>query len=219
MVAAVAQEEGVADAFTATLEMGIWGGNPTGGLDFGGSRNAQATIPMANQFDFYDGGGLDLSVLGIGEIDQYGNNNVTKFGPKVPGPGGFINISQNTKNIIFVGTLTIGGKADIVDGNLVITDQGKGPKFLENVQQVSFSGEYATENGQRVLYITERAVFDLHEGRVRLIEIAPGIDLQADVLDQMAFKPLISDDLKVMDAAIFSEVWGGLGECIERNGK
>lgn len=219
MVAAVAQEEGVADAFTATLEMGIWGGNPTGGLDFGGSRNAQATIPMANQFDFYDGGGLNLSVLGIGEIDQYGNNNVTKFGPKVPGPGGFINISQNTKNIIFVGTLTIGGKADIVDGKLVITDQGKGPKFLEQVQQVSFSGEYATENGQRVLYITERAVFDLHEGKVRLIEIAPGIDLQTDVLDQMAFKPLISDDLKVMDPAIFNEVWGGLGEYIQRNGE
>lgn len=219
MVASVAAEEGVADEFTATLEMGIWGGSPTGGLDFGGSRNAQATIPMANQFDFYDGGGLDLTVLGIGEIDQYGNNNVTKFGPKVPGPGGFINISQNTKSIVFVGTLTIGGKAEIEDGKLVITNQGKGPKFLKQVQQVSFSGEFATENGQKVLYVTERAVFDLHEGQVRLIEIAPGIDLQKDVLDQMEFEPLISEDLKEMDPAIFQENWGGLGEYIKRNGE
>ncbi|MDK6422024.1 acyl CoA:acetate/3-ketoacid CoA transferase, partial [Aerococcus urinae] len=202
-----------------TLEMGIWGGSAAGGLDFGASRNADASIAMANQFDFYDGNGLDLSVLGIGQIDQYGNNNVTKFGPKVPGPGGFINISQNTKNLVFVGTLTVGGKSHIEDGKLVIDEQGRGPKFLKEVEQVSFSGKYAQENDQNILYVTERAVFDLHEGKVRLIEIAPGIDLQKDVLDQMEFEPEIAEDLKEMNPDIFKEEWGGLKEIIDTKSK
>ncbi|MCY3025603.1 acyl CoA:acetate/3-ketoacid CoA transferase [Aerococcus sp. JJEM-2022a] len=219
MVASVAQEEGVADEYVTTLEMGIWGGSAAGGLDFGASRNADASIAMANQFDFYDGNGLDLSVLGIGQIDQYGNNNVTKFGPKVPGPGGFINISQNTKNLVFVGTLTVGGKSHIEDGKLVIDEQGRGPKFLKEVEQVSFSGKYAQENDQNILYVTERAVFDLHEGIVRLIEIAPGIDLQKDVLDQMEFEPEIVEDLKEMNPDIFKEEWGGLKEIIDAKSK
>ncbi|WP_195853058.1 acyl CoA:acetate/3-ketoacid CoA transferase [Aerococcus mictus] len=219
MVASVAQKEGVADEYVTTLEMGIWGGSAAGGLDFGASRNADASIAMANQFDFYDGNGLDLSVLGIGQIDQYGNNNVTKFGPKVPGPGGFINISQNTKNLVFVGTLTVGGKSHIEDGKLVIDEQGRGPKFLKEVEQVSFSGKYAQENDQNILYVTERAVFDLHEGKVRLIEIAPGIDLQKDVLDQMEFEPEIAEDLKEMNPDIFKEEWGGLKEIIDAKSK
>ncbi|WP_195851400.1 acyl CoA:acetate/3-ketoacid CoA transferase [Aerococcus tenax] len=219
MVASVAQEEGVADEYVTTLEMGIWGGSAAGGLDFGASRNADASIAMANQFDFYDGNGLDLSVLGIGQIDQYGNNNVTKFGPKVPGPGGFINISQNTKNLVFVGTLTVGGKSHIEDGKLVIDEQGRGPKFLKEVEQVSFSGKYAQENDQNILYVTERAVFDLHEGKVRLIEIAPGIDLQKDVLEQMEFEPEIAEDLKEMNPDIFKEEWGGLKEIIDAKSK
>ena len=219
MVAQVASEEGVADRYHATLEMGLWGGIPAVGLDFGSALNHEASIPMANQFDFYDGNGLDLTVLGIGEIDQYGNNNVTKFGPKVPGPGGFINISQNTKRIVFIGSFTVGGKSHCEDGKLVIDDQGKGPKFIKNVEQVSFSGEYAMESGQEVLYITERGVFDLFEGQVRLIEIAPGVDLQNDILDQMEFTPLISEDLKEMDPGIFSEKWGGLAAIIDANAK
>ncbi|MGX7107446.1 acyl CoA:acetate/3-ketoacid CoA transferase [Hutsoniella sourekii] len=220
-VAVVAQEEGVDDQYVATLEMGLWGGTPSGGLDFGAALNAQASIPMANQFDFYDGSGLDLTVLGIGEIDQYGNNNVTKFGPKVPGPGGFINISQNTENIVFVGTFTIGGKAHIEDGKLVIDNQGKGPKFKKQVEQVSFSGKYAAENGQNVLYVTERAVFDLHDGKVRLIEYAPGVDVQKDILDLMEFEPEIAEDLKEMNPDIFQETWGEgkLAEIIAKNGE
>ncbi|MFL2142400.1 acyl CoA:acetate/3-ketoacid CoA transferase [Ruoffia sp. FAM 20857] len=217
MVASVANEEGVADQYTVTLEMGLWGGKPNSGLDFGGARNAEASIPMANQFDFYDGNGLDLSVLGIGEIDAEGNNNVTKFGPKVPGPGGFINISQNTHHLVFVGSFTIGGKAHIEDGKLVITDQGKGPKFVNKVEQVSFSGKYATENGQKLLYVTERAVFDLHDGRIRLIEYAPGVDVQKDILDYMEFESLISEDLKEMNPDIFQENWGGLKDIIKEN--
>ncbi|MGT2958272.1 acyl CoA:acetate/3-ketoacid CoA transferase [Streptococcus bovimastitidis] len=215
MVAQVAAEEGVSDRYNATLEMGLWGGIPAVGLDFGSALNHEASIPMTNQFDFYDGNGLDLTVLGIGEIDQYGNNNVTKFGPKVPGPGGFINISQNTKRIVFIGTFTVGGKVHCEDGKLVIDDQGRGPKFIKNVEQVSFSGEYATESGQEVLYVTERGVFDLHNGQVRLIEIAPGVDLQKDILDQMEFEPAISEDLKVMDSGIFSENWGKLANIID----
>lgn len=218
-VAVVAVEEGVANYYTATLEMGLWGGTPTGGGDFGGSVNAQAAIGMAGQFDFYDGGGLDLTVLGIGEIDQYGNNNVTKFGPKVPGPGGFVNISQNTKKIVFVGTLTVGGKAHIEDGKLVIDNQGKGPKFIKEVQQISFSGKYATENKQEILYVTERAVFDLHEGKVRLIEYAPGVDVEKDILAYMDFKPEIAEDLKMMNPDIFKEEWGGLKAIIESKAK
>lgn len=210
MVAHVAAEEGVSDEYVTTLELGVWGGTPAGGLDFGSSLNAEAVLPMANQFDFYDGGGLGLSVLGIGQIDQYGNNNVTKFGPKVPGPGGFVNISQNTKNLVFVGTFTVGGKAHVEDGKLVIDNQGRGPKFVKEVEQVSFSGKYAAENDQHVLYVTERAVFDLHEGKVRLIEIASGIDLKGDVLDKMDFEPEIAEDLKTMDAGLFQEEWGGL---------
>ncbi|MGG8343325.1 acyl CoA:acetate/3-ketoacid CoA transferase [Streptococcus uberis] len=215
MVAQVAAEEGVSDRYHATLEMGLWGGIPAVGLDFGSALNHEASIPMTNQFDYYDGNGLDLTVLGIGEIDQYGNNNVTKFGPKVPGPGGFINISQNTKRIVFIGTFTVGGKVHCENGKLVIDDQGRGPKFIKNVEQVSFSGEYATESGQEVLYVTERAVFDLHKGQVRLIEIAPGVDIQTDILDQMEFEPAISEDLKVMDSGIFSENWGKLASIID----
>ncbi|EGE53767.1 acyl CoA:acetate/3-ketoacid CoA transferase [Streptococcus parauberis] len=215
MVAQVAAEEGVSDRYHATLEMGLWGGIPAVGLDFGSALNHEASIPMTNQFDFYDGNGLDLTVLGIGEIDQYGNNNVTKFGPKVPGPGGFINISQNTKRIVFIGTFTVGGKVHCEDGKLIIDEQGRGPKFIKNVEQVSFSGEYATESGQEVLYVTERAVFDLHEGQVRLIEIAPGVDLQKDILDQMEFTPSIAEDLRVMDSGLFSENWGKLADIID----
>lgn len=215
MVAAVAEEEGADDQYQSTLEMGLWGGIPGGGLDFGSSRNAEASVSMANQFDFYDGGGLDLTVLGIGEIDQYGNNNVTKFGPKVPGPGGFINISQNTKNVVFVGAFTIGGKAHVENGQLVIDDQGKGFKLKEQVEQITFSGKFATENDQNILYVTERAVFDLYEGKLRLIEIAPGIDLQEDVLNQMEFEPVISEDVKEMNPDIFQEKWGKLAEIIK----
>ena len=215
MVAQVAAEEGVSDRYHATLEMGLWGGIPAVGNDFGSAVNHEAAIPMTNQFDYYDGNGLDLTVLGIGEIDQYGNNNVTKFGPKVPGPGGFINISQNTKRIVFIGTFTVGGKVHCEEGKLVIDDQGRGPKFIKDVEQVSFSGEYATESEQEVLYVTERAVFDLHEGKVRLIEIAPGVELQKDILDQMEFEPMISKDLKEMDKGIFCEEWGRLANIID----
>lgn len=214
LVGAVANEEGF-DDFISTLEFGAWGGVAGSGADFGTSYNAQAMIRMVNQFDVYDGGVLDLAILGFGEIDAQGNNNATKFSGRVPGPGGFINISQNTPNLIFTGTFTVKGKSYVEDGKLVIDEQGIAPKFVNEIQQVSYSGKFASENNQNVLYITERAVFDLHEGKLRLIEIAPGLDLQEDVLDWMEFEPLVAEDLKEMDPAMFQEEWGGLLDIIE----
>ena len=157
-------------------------------------------------FDFYDGGGIDLTFLGLAEADRKGNLNVSKFGPKVAGTGGFVDITQNTPKIVFTGTFTAAGlKEEVKDGKLHIIQEGKVKKFVKDVQQVTFSGEVAYENNQRVWYVTERAVFELVKDGLKLIEIAPGVDLQKDVLDQMEFKPIISDDLKEMDSRIFQE--------------
>lgn len=214
LVPLIAQEEGVDDTYMSTIENGIWGGNPVSGLDFGAAYNAESIISMANHFDLYDGGVLDLTVLGIGEVDEQGNNNVSMFSDQVAGPGGFINISQNTQNIVFVGTLTVGGKSHIEDGKLVIDSQGKAPKFVKKVKQVTFSGEFATDKKQNVIYVTERGVFELHDNHLRLIEIAPGIDLQKDIIDQMEFEPEIAPDLRKMNPDIFQEKWGKLAQII-----
>jgi len=176
---------------------------PVSGLGFGGCYNAEYTTDMTRQFDFYDGGGLDISYLGAAEVDSHGNVNVSKF-KKTVGPGGFINIAQSTKNMVFCGTLTAGGlKTSVKDGRLIIEQEGRSKKFVKQVQQVTFSGDYAREHGQNVLYITERAVFRLTDEGVALVEIAPGIDLQTQVLDQIEFPVIVSPMLKEMDARIF----------------
>lgn len=214
-VAAIAQEEGVYDDLLLTLDIGTIGGIPARGLDYGGVYNAEAVIGHTDMMDFYDGGGLDLAVLSFGQVDPQGNVNVSKLGSKLIGPGGFINISQTTDRVVFVGQHTVGGKYEIADGKLVILEQGKYKKFVEAVDQVTFSGAYAKELEQKILYVTERAVFDLHEGRVRLIETAPGLDLKRDILDWMDFQPLISDNLKEMNTNIFQEKWGELRALIK----
>ncbi|WP_249870683.1 acyl CoA:acetate/3-ketoacid CoA transferase [Oceanobacillus saliphilus] len=214
-VSSVASEEGVGNEMTLTIELGVFGGTPAAGLDFGAAYNAGSMIPHDSMFDFYDGGGLDTAFLGAAQFDKFGNVNVSQFGSKVTGPGGFINISQSSKKIVFMGTLTVGGKAEIKDNKLVITEQGKAKKAVEEVQQITFSGKFANETNLPVLFVTERAVFDIHEGRLRLIEIAPGVDLEKDILEWMDFEPVIADDLKEMDPAIFAEQWGGLKEIIE----
>lgn len=211
LVGAVANEEGQGDKITLSVESGITGGVPLGGIKFGGVINPQSILDQDVQFDLYNGGGLDATFLGLAQCDEAGNINVSKFGPKIPGCGGFINISQSTKRIIFCGTFTAGGlKEKVEDGKLVILEEGREKKFIKKVEQITFSAKYANETNQEVLYVTERCVFKLTKDGLKLIEIAPGVDLEKDILAHMDFKPIVSDDLKLMDERIFKDALMGL---------
>jgi propionate CoA-transferase len=196
-VAAVAAEERVIDLITLTAEPGVVGGIPAGGLNFGAAVNTQAVIDQPYQFDFYDGGGLDLAFLGLAQADAEGNVNVSKFGPRLAGAGGFINISQNAKRVVFVGSFEAEGKVFQ-------------PKLVREVEHRTFSGREAWRRGQQVLYVTDVAVFGLHERGIELLEIAPGLDLERDVLARMQFRPVIEREPRPMEAAIFAEAPMGL---------
>ena len=202
-VGAVAAEELISDLFTLTAEPGVIGGVPASGLDFGAAVNTDAIIHQNQQFDFYDGGGLDIAVLGMAEVDSEGNVNVSRFGTKLAGAGGFINISQNARKVIFAGTFTASGlDLRIEDGKLRIVQEGRARKFGSSVQQVTFSGALAAKPDKAVLYVTERCVFRLTDGGLELVEVAPGIDIDRDILAHMAFRPLIGQ-LREMDARLF----------------
>jgi len=205
-VANIAAEEKISDLMTMTAEPGVIGGIPAGGLNFGASTNAAAIIDQPSQFDFYDGGGLDIAFLGLAQADRQGNLNVSKFGPRLAGAGGFINISQNAKKVVFVGTFTAGNlEIALADGKLRILEDGKARKFVDEVEHRTFSGPQALKRGMSVLYVTERCVFRLCPQGLELIEIAPGIDLQKDILDRMDFVPVMHGEPALMDARIFRE--------------
>lgn len=193
-IADVAAERGLLSDVTLTVESGPIGGAPAGGLSFGASRHPQAIIDQPSQFDFYDGGGLDFAALGAAQVDQHGNVNVSRFGTRFAGVGGFVNISQSARRLVFCGTLTTDGlDVEFRDGRLRIVHEGRIAKFVKSVEQISFSGAIAREEERDVIFVTERAVFRLQPEGIELIEIAPGIDIQRDVIDQMEFVPIVRD--------------------------
>jgi propionate CoA-transferase len=204
-VGRVANEERIQDLLTFIVDPGVFGGVPMGGLDFGAAVNFSATIDHPYAFDFIDGGGLDAACLGFAECDRQGNINASRFANRVSGCGGFINITQNSKTVMFVGTFTSGGlKAEIADGEIRILDEGKYSKFVDSVGQVTFSGTVAASSEKEVYYITERCVFRLAQAGLELIEVAPGIDLERDILSKLPFEPLMRD-VGTMESALFAD--------------
>lgn len=213
IIAAVAHEEGIGKDVTFTIEGGQVGGIALSGLDFGAMINPECFLNQAAMFDFYDGGGLDEAFLGLAECDKQGNINVSKFGPRIAGAGGFINITQNAKKVIFCGTFTAKGlEVEAENGKLMIRKEGEVRKFVNEIQHMTFSSDLARKKAQKVLYITERAVFELTAEGICLVEIAPGIDLEKDIRDQMEFECCVSDELKLMDKRIFQEGKMGLDQ-------
>ncbi len=211
-IAAIAAERGLLDRCTLTVESGPIGGRPAGGLSFGASAHPQAIIDQPAQFDFYDGGGLDFAALGAAEIDAAGNVNVSSFHGRFVGVGGFVNIAQNARRLMFCGTFTAGGlEVAVRDGVLEIVREGRMEKFVTAVEQVSFSAATALAQGQRVLYVTERAVLALTSAGLEVIEVAPGIDLEADVIGRMAFRPVVRD-VRPMPAHCFLPAAARMGE-------
>lgn len=200
----IAAEEGILDSVVLTNEQGIIGGAPITGRDSGGGQNFSAMIEQPSQFDFYDGGGLDLAFLSFAEVDAEGNVNVSRFGDRIVGVGGFINIAQNAKTVIFSGTLTAGDlEVSWSDGRTRITKEGRHRKFVKAVEQVCYSAKIARERQQTSIFVTERAVFTIRQAGLTLVEVAPGVDVERDIVSRMDFRPAIAEDLREMDRRLF----------------
>ena len=213
-VSAVANEEGLSDAFELSVESGVNGGVPQMGGDFGLSVNAESIIEQPLQFNFYDGGGIDVSCLGLAQADLHGNVNVSKFSGRPVGCGGFVNITQSAKKLVFCGTFTADGlELEVGNGTLKIVKEGAVKKFIAQVEQITFNGRESVRRKQQVVFITERAVFTLGEQGLELTEIAPGVELERDVLAHMDFQPIVKN-LKPMDPRLFDTHWGGLAEAM-----
>lgn len=202
----VARQEGITDLLVFLIEQGAIGGIPTTGLNFGAMYQPLAILDDSYQFDFFHGGGLDIAFLGFAQIDRKGNVNSSRFGPFITGCGGFIDISQNARRVVYCGSFAVKSVSQVKNGKLEITERGKKRKFVDQVEQVTFSGPYSLKKGQEILYVTERAVFKLTSQGLQLREIAPGIDLESDVLGMMDFAPEISSELKTMDFRCFSDL-------------
>jgi propionate CoA-transferase len=213
----IANEEGVSNNIMITVESGIYGGVQAGGVDFGIGQNVYAMLSHVDQMDYYNGAGVDVTFMGAGELDGEGNVNATKMGPLCTGAGGFIDITQNAKKVVFCSTFNTGGaKVSFKNNRVQINKEGFIKKMVSKVSQISFNGKLAREKGQDVIFVTERAVFTLVKEGVMLSEIAPGIDLQKDVLDLMDFQPIISEDLKVMDERLFIDGVFGLKNLMKK---
>jgi propionate CoA-transferase len=216
-IPSVAAEEGVAEALTLSVESGVNGGVPAQGGDFGLAYNAESIIEQAAQFDFYDAGGLDMSFLGLAQTDANGHVNVSKFNGRPVGCGGFVNITRSARKLVFCGTFTAGGLEVVVeDGRLRIVTEGRARKFVEQVEQITFNGSDAAQRGQAVVFVTERAVFHLRPEGLELTEVAPGVDIERDILAHMGFAPLVRRPVP-MDPALFRPTWGGLAAALRRD--
>jgi propionate CoA-transferase len=211
----VAQQENISDKIVFMIEQGAIAGIPTTGLNFGAMYNPTAILDDGYQFDFFQGGGLDIAFLGFAQVDQFGNINSSRFGNVITGCGGSIDISQNAKRMVFCGSFAVKSEQTISENGIEITHPGKFRKFVKNVQQITFSGEYALKRKQKVLYVTERAVFRLTQEGLELIEIAQGIDLYKDVLNMMEFKPIISKKIKTISNKVYKNGLLGLAEKFE----
>ena len=212
----VAQQEGITDQLVFMIEQGAIAGIPTTGLNFGAMFNPTAIVDDVYQFDFFHGGGLDMAFLGFAQVDREGNINSTRFGNFVTGSGGSIDISCAAKKLVYCGTFAVKSDQEITELGIKVTNPGRFKKFVNQVEQVSFSGRSALERGQQVYYVTERAVFTLTLEGVTLLEIAPGVDLHKDVLEMMEFEPVMSKELKTIDQAIYRDELLGLRERFEK---
>ncbi len=213
VIGSIVAEEGMTKDLLLTVESGVIGGIPEGGIDFGVAHNNVALLEHSIQMDFYNGMGIPYTFMGAGEFDATGNVNSTKFGDRCTGCGGFIDITQNAGHVVFCSTFTARGlEVDFTDNKVTIVKEGSEKKFVNQVAQISFNGELARKKNQKVHFVTERAVFELRPEGPVLIEIAPGIDLEKHILAQMEFKPIIASDLKVTDSSIYRETQYGLKE-------